>query len=216
MRQRSFGELLQRFALSPINDGLRQKREGCIFTECCEQVGVLYNVLPVRIFFLGRTLHICSDGCVLITIWHGEVLCAVSGSTTKPSNQTRHTSEFAFCVGRFLQFEVVVGVVARLNSTTRCRSCRETEFPRSVVGVVVRLSDANIRLILLRCLEPRFHVEAVLSSLKTVYSLPLEGGIWSLARLCLRLGRDQVSEFLYNLLWIVWSWLPKSSACGKH
>ena len=32
------------------------------------------------------TLHMCSDGCVLVTIRHGKVLCAVGGSTSKPSD----------------------------------------------------------------------------------------------------------------------------------
>ena len=32
----------------------------------------------------GRTLHMCTDGCVLVTIRHGQVLRTVTGSTTKP------------------------------------------------------------------------------------------------------------------------------------
>ena len=56
------------------------------------------------------TCHMCSDGCVLVTVRHGEVLCAVCGSTTKPSYQTRHASPFAiwakhtacFCPSRAL------------------------------------------------------------------------------------------------------------------
>ena len=45
-----------------------------------------------QLVFLGRTLHMCSDGRVLVTIRHGKVMCAVGGSTTEPSGQARHAA----------------------------------------------------------------------------------------------------------------------------
>ena len=40
----------------------------------------------------GRPLHMCSDGCVLVTVRHGKVLCAVGGFTSQPSDQARHAT----------------------------------------------------------------------------------------------------------------------------
>ena len=57
-----------------------------------EVIGV--PLAPWGLVFCG-TLHMCSDGCVLVTVRHGEVLHTVIGSTARPSDQARHTSPVA-------------------------------------------------------------------------------------------------------------------------
>ena len=52
----------------------------------------MFIIIEFCSYFVGRTLHTCSDVCVEVSIWHGEVLCAVCGSTTKPSDPARHAS----------------------------------------------------------------------------------------------------------------------------
>ena len=56
----------------------------------------------LELLFSGRTLHMCSDGCVLVTIRHGEVLRTVLVPQNR--HQARHTSLLPFRPSTQLEF----------------------------------------------------------------------------------------------------------------
>ncbi len=93
-----------------------------------------------------------------------------------------------------------------------------TRFTMSSSGMD-QIFNAKVSVDPVRCLAPHsrdFDVHVGYVIVPNCIKSSTGCGMWSMAwprsawRLRRRLGRDQVDECLYNLLEIVWSWVPKS------
>ena len=72
--------------------------------------------------FVGCTLHMCSDACVWVTSWHGEVLCAVC-----ENRRVRHATHHLLPCGSSTQLDFLSLVPSRL-----CACVIATDHPPGV------------------------------------------------------------------------------------